>query len=154
MTKKLQLMARSLTCNVLMRVKSCDVVLWDVTNTNDMVGAWFILSIFTNSIFGRFQKRACAISKRVWLEGYGKSIQMNMLWLKWFEYTGVYVYHCHIIEHEDGMAQIESYDPIKDLLMWIWILWCIRMKTTLNQKICAWGMGSYEKWAWRCKAKF
>ncbi|MDN6417803.1 MAG: multicopper oxidase domain-containing protein, partial [Lactiplantibacillus plantarum] len=30
-----------------------------------------------------------------------------------FELTGVYMYHCHIIEHEDGgmMAQIESYDP-------------------------------------------
>ncbi len=30
-----------------------------------------------------------------------------------FDLTGVYMYHCHIIEHEDGgmMAQIESYDP-------------------------------------------
>lgn len=30
-----------------------------------------------------------------------------------FKLTGVYMYHCHIIEHEDGgmMAQIESYDP-------------------------------------------
>jgi FtsP/CotA-like multicopper oxidase with cupredoxin domain len=31
----------------------------------------------------------------------------------WFEHLGVYMYHCHIIEHEDGgmMAQFEVYDP-------------------------------------------
>ncbi|WP_439424716.1 multicopper oxidase family protein [Oenococcus alcoholitolerans] len=30
-----------------------------------------------------------------------------------FEKAGVFMYHCHIIEHEDGgmMAQIEAYDP-------------------------------------------
>lgn len=32
-----------------------------------------------------------------------------------FDLPGVYMYHCHIIEHEDGgmMAQIETYDPSK-----------------------------------------
>mgnify|MGYP000252492994 CR=1 FL=1 len=30
-----------------------------------------------------------------------------------FDLPGVYMYHCHIIEHEDGgmMAQIETFDP-------------------------------------------
>ncbi|WP_273730957.1 multicopper oxidase domain-containing protein, partial [Leuconostoc mesenteroides] len=32
-----------------------------------------------------------------------------------FDLPGVYMYHCHIIEHEDGgmMAQIETFDPAK-----------------------------------------
>ncbi|KRL04519.1 multicopper oxidase family protein [Liquorilactobacillus oeni] len=31
----------------------------------------------------------------------------------WYDKPGVFMYHCHIIEHEDGgmMAQIEAYDP-------------------------------------------
>lgn len=34
-----------------------------------------------------------------------------------FDLPGVYMYHCHIIEHEDGgmMAQIQSYDPSKPM---------------------------------------
>ena len=31
----------------------------------------------------------------------------------WFDHPGVFMYHCHIIEHEDGgmMAQIQVDDP-------------------------------------------
>ena len=39
----------------------------------------------------------------------GETVRLKV----WFDHTGVYMYHCHIIEHEDGgmMAQIEVFDP-------------------------------------------
>lgn len=92
-----------------------DVAIWDITNTNDMTGG----------MVHPFHMHGCQflVLSRNGHEPYpnehgfkdtvgvnpGETVRIKV----WFNLPGVYMYHCHIIEHEDGgmMAQIEAFDP-------------------------------------------
>ncbi|TPR41174.1 copper oxidase [Apilactobacillus micheneri] len=92
---------------------SCEI--WEVTNSNDCDGG----------MIHPYHMHGCQFQV---LSRNGKAPYPNETGLKdtiavdpnetvkikvWFDHTGVFMYHCHIIEHEDGgmMAQIEVQDP-------------------------------------------
>lgn len=94
-----------------------NVEYWDITNTNDpaegagmlhpyhMHGTLFtIVSRNGHEPYPNEHGLKDTVSVNP-----GETIRIKVK----FDLTGVYMYHCHIIEHEDGgmMAQIESYDP-------------------------------------------
>ena len=89
--------------------------LWDITNTNDMNGG----------MIHPFHMHGCAfeIVSRNGQEPYpfehglNDTIAVNpgehVIIKVYFQVPGVFMYHCHIIEHEDGgmMAQLKVVDP-------------------------------------------
>ncbi|MFD1464586.1 multicopper oxidase family protein [Lapidilactobacillus mulanensis] len=92
-----------------------DVAIWEITNTNNMDGG----------MVHPFHMHGCQflVLSRNGHEpypnehGFKDTVGVNpgeIVRIKvWFTLPGVYMYHCHIIEHEDGgmMAQIEAVDP-------------------------------------------
>ncbi|MBW1604921.1 multicopper oxidase family protein [Lactobacillus sp. Sy-1] len=97
------------------KTKLNNVEYWDVTNSNDMEGG----------MLHPYHMHGCVF--RV-ISRNGKAPHPNELGLKdtievdpgetvrlkvWFPCVGVFMYHCHIIEHEDGgmMLQFEVPDP-------------------------------------------
>ena len=97
------------------RQKVGDVAIWEITNTNQMDGG----------MVHPFHMHGCQflVLSRDGHEpypnehGFKDTVGVNpgeVVRIKvWFTLPGVYMYHCHIIEHEDGgmMAQIEVFDP-------------------------------------------
>ncbi|CAI2610818.1 multicopper oxidase family protein [Apilactobacillus kunkeei] len=92
---------------------NCEI--WEVTNTNDC----------ENGMVHPFHMHGCQFEV---LNRNGHAPYPNETGLKdtigvnpdetvrfkaWFDHPGVFMYHCHIIEHEDGgmMAQIQVDDP-------------------------------------------
>lgn len=93
-------------------------VYWDVTNTNDA----------SDGMVHPFHVHGCqflVVSRNGGApypneHGYKDTIGVNpketVRLLVHFDQPGVYMYHCHIIEHEDGgmMAQVEAFVPGED----------------------------------------
>ncbi len=88
---------------------------WDVTNTNDK--KWGMIHPF-HVHGGHFlvvsrNGKAPYPNEHGYKEtipvGPGETVRLKVI----FPLTGIFMYHCHIIEHEDAgmMAQIEIYDP-------------------------------------------
>ncbi|KRO17299.1 multicopper oxidase family protein [Lacticaseibacillus saniviri] len=88
---------------------------WDVTNTNTMDGGMVHPFHVHGTQFLIISRNGKAPYPNE--HGYKDTVGVNpgetVRLLVRFDLPGVYMYHCHIIEHEDGgmMAQIESYDP-------------------------------------------
>ncbi|WP_421016743.1 multicopper oxidase family protein [Furfurilactobacillus rossiae] len=92
-----------------------DVVDWDVTNTNDM-GSGMIHPFHMHGchflVLSRNGKAPYPNEhgyKDVVGVNAGETVRIRVM----FDVPGVFMYHCHILEHEDTgmMAQIEAYDP-------------------------------------------
>ena len=89
---------------------------WDVTNTNDKVngmlhpfhihGAHFL-------VVSRNGEEPYPNEKGVYKDTVEVAPQETVRLKVYFQNTGVFMYHCHIIEHEDAgmMAQIQIVDP-------------------------------------------
>ncbi|AVK64331.1 copper oxidase [Lactobacillus sp. CBA3606] len=97
------------------RQKVNDVVIWEITNTNStkngMVHPFHVhgtqFTVLARND-GPVYPNEHGLKDTVGVNP-GETVRIKVK----FDLTGVYMYHCHIIEHEDGgmMAQIESYDP-------------------------------------------
>jgi len=92
-----------------------NVEYWDVTNTNDMEGGMVHPYHMHGTQFLVISRNGHEPYPNE--HGYKDTVGVNpgeTVRLKvWFDYAGVFMYHCHIIEHEDGgmMAQLEVIDP-------------------------------------------
>jgi len=90
---------------------------WDITNTNDMTGGMVHPFHIHGTQFLVISRNGHAPYPNE--HGYKDTVGVNpgetVRILVRFDLPGIYMYHCHIIEHEDGgmMAQIESYDTSK-----------------------------------------
>ncbi len=88
---------------------------WDVSNTNTMHGGMVHPFHVHGTQFLVIYRNGGAPYPNE--HGYKDTVGVNpgetVRILVRFDLPGVYMYHCHIIEHEDGgmMAQIQSYDP-------------------------------------------
>lgn len=88
---------------------------WDVTNTNDMTGGMVHPFHVHGTEFLVISRNGHAPYPNE--HGYKDTVGVNpgetVRLLVRFDLPGVYMYHCHIIEHEDGgmMAQIEAFEP-------------------------------------------
>ncbi|WP_179393783.1 multicopper oxidase family protein [Lacticaseibacillus absianus] len=88
---------------------------WDVTNTNTMHGGMVHPFHVHGTQFLVVSRNGHAPYPNE--HGYKDTVGVNpgetVRLLVRFDLPGVYMYHCHIIEHEDGgmMAQIQTYDP-------------------------------------------
>ena len=97
------------------RQKVHDVAIWDINNTNStengMVHPFHVHGTQFRVLSrngGPVYPNEHGLKDTVGVNP-GETVRIQVR----FDLTGVYMYHCHIIEHEDGgmMAQIESYDP-------------------------------------------
>lgn len=90
---------------------------WDVTNTNDMkVGGGMIHPFHMHGCHFQVISRngkapypnESGLKDTIGVNS-GETVRIRVK----FDVPGVFMYHCHILEHEDTgmMAQIESYDP-------------------------------------------
>ena len=92
-----------------------NVELWDVTNTNEMDGGMVHPYHMHGTQFLVVSRNGHAPYPNE--HGFKDTVGVNpgeTVRLKvWFDKPGVFMYHCHIIEHEDGgmMAQIQAYTP-------------------------------------------
>ena len=92
---------------------------WDVTNTNSMNGGMVHPFHVHGTQFLVISRNGGAPYPNE--HGYKDTVGVNpgetVRLLVRFDLPGVYMYHCHIIEHEDGgmMAQIQTYDPNKPM---------------------------------------
>ncbi|MGY5339483.1 multicopper oxidase family protein [Levilactobacillus spicheri] len=92
-----------------------NVELWDVTNTNNMDGGMVHPYHMHGTQFLVVSRNGHAPYPNE--HGFKDTVGVNpgeTVRLKvWFDKPGIFMYHCHIIEHEDGgmMAQIQAYDP-------------------------------------------
>lgn len=91
------------------------MALWEVTNTNDM----------DDGMIHPFHVHGCQFqvlkrdghdvyaNEHGWKDTIGVNPGETVLIKIQFTKPGVFMYHCHILEHEDTgmMAQIEIYDP-------------------------------------------
>lgn len=90
---------------------------WDVTNTNStengMVHPFHVHG--TEFLVISRNGKAPYPNEHGYKDTVGVNPGETVRILVRFDLPGVYMYHCHIIEHEDGgmMAQIESYEPGK-----------------------------------------
>lgn len=96
------------------QMKMGDVQIWDIENTNDKPGmihpyhmhgcSFTVLSRNGHAPYPneRGLKDTVAINPK-------EHVRIKV----WFNVPGIFMYHCHIIEHEDGgmMAQIKVVDP-------------------------------------------
>ncbi len=88
---------------------------WDVSNTNDKVGGMIHPYHMHATQFRIVSRNGHAPYpnelglKDTVAVNPGETVRLKV----WFENLGVYMYHCHILEHEDGgmMGQFEVYDP-------------------------------------------
>ena len=92
-----------------------DTVLWDVVNTNDMDGGMihpFHMHGCQFLVLSRNGKEPYP-NEHGWKDTVGVNAGETVRVAVQFTKFGVYMYHCHILEHEDTgmMAQIEAYDP-------------------------------------------
>jgi len=92
-----------------------DTVLWDVVNTNDMDAGMihpFHMHGCQFLVLSRNGK-APYPNEHGWKDTVGVNAGETVRIAVQFTKFGVYMYHCHILEHEDTgmMAQIEAYDP-------------------------------------------
>ncbi|KRK96600.1 multicopper oxidase family protein [Companilactobacillus futsaii] len=92
-----------------------DTVLWDVVNTNDMDGGMihpFHMHGCQFLVLSRNGKEPYP-NEHGWKDTVGVNAGETVRIAVQFTKFGVYMYHCHILEHEDTgmMAQIEAYDP-------------------------------------------
>lgn len=128
---------------------------WDVENSNDMKDGM----IHPFHVHGTHFLVISRNGKTPYPNelGYKDTIGVNpgetVRLLVEFDLPGVYMYHCHILEHEDGgmMAQIETYDPAKPRVKYK----LMDMKTfmdafakergTTPDKLWLPGMDSYKK---------
>ncbi|CAJ2231611.1 multicopper oxidase family protein [Companilactobacillus paralimentarius] len=97
------------------RQKIGDTVLWDVVNTNDMDGGMihpFHMHGCQFLVISRNGKEPYP-NEHGWKDTVGVNAGETVRIAVQFTKFGVYMYHCHILEHEDTgmMAQIEAYDP-------------------------------------------
>ena len=97
------------------RQKIGDTVLWDVVNTNDMDGGMihpFHMHGCQFLVISRNGKDVYP-NEHGWKDTVGVNAGETVRIAVQFTKFGVYMYHCHILEHEDTgmMAQIEAYDP-------------------------------------------
>lgn len=88
---------------------------WDISNTNDMSNGMVHPYHMHGTQFRVVSRNGHApypnengLKDTVGVNP-GETVRLKV----WFEHLGVYMNHCHIIEHEDGgmMAQFEVYDP-------------------------------------------
>lgn len=97
------------------RQKLGEVIEWEVTNTNDMEGGMIHPFHMHGCHFLVIDRNGKAPYPNE--HGYKDVVGVNAgetVWLRIkFDVQGVFMYHCHILEHEDTgmMAQIEAYDP-------------------------------------------
>lgn len=92
-----------------------DTIIWDVTNTNDMdKGMIHPFHMHGNQflVLSRNGKDVYP-NEHGWKDVVGVNAGETVRLAVRFTKFGVYMYHCHILEHEDTgmMAQIEAYDP-------------------------------------------
>lgn len=88
---------------------------WDITNTNSCshgMGHPFHVHCTQFEIISRNGKKPYP-NERGLKDTVNVNPQETVRIKVHFDYTGVFMYHCHILEHEDGgmMGQIEVYDP-------------------------------------------
>lgn len=89
---------------------------WDVVNANDKPGMVHPFHCHGTQFLVISRNGQAPYANE---HGYKDTVGVNpgetVRLLVRFDLPGVYMYHCHIIEHEDGgmMAQIETYDPSK-----------------------------------------
>ncbi|WP_261806538.1 multicopper oxidase family protein [Lapidilactobacillus luobeiensis] len=91
--------------------------IWDIENTNDEMGGMIHPFHMHGTGFKVISRNGHAPYpnetglKDVVSLNPGEHVQIKV----WFNVTGVFMYHCHILEHEDGgmMAQLEVFDPEK-----------------------------------------
>ncbi|WP_268913492.1 multicopper oxidase family protein [Lentilactobacillus sp. SPB1-3] len=92
-----------------------NVEVWDITNTNDMDGGMLHPYHMHGTQFKIISRNGHApypnemgLKDTVSVNP-GEEVKIKV----WFNHTGVFMNHCHIIEHEDGgmMAQFEIFDP-------------------------------------------
>lgn len=89
--------------------------LWDITNTNDMDGGMIHPYHMHGTSFRIISRNGHAPYpnehglKDVVSVNPGEHVVLKV----WYNVAGVFMYHCHIIEHEDGgmMAQLQVVDP-------------------------------------------
>ena len=92
---------------------------WDITNTNEMHGGMVHPFHMHGTSFLVISRNGHAPYPNE--TGFKDTVGVNpgetVRLLVKFDLPGVYMYHCHIIEHEDGgmMAQIQTYEPGKPL---------------------------------------
>ena len=91
------------------------VALWEVTNTNDMADG-MIHPFHVHGCQFQVLKRdggPVYANEHGWKDTIGVNPGETVLIKIQFTKPGVFMYHCHILEHEDTgmMAQIEIYDP-------------------------------------------
>ncbi|AMV60728.1 Blue copper oxidase CueO precursor [Pediococcus damnosus] len=131
-----------------------DVVVWDITNTNDKVGGMIHPFHIHGTQFLVVSRNGHApyANEHGWKDTVSVNPDEHVQIKVRFEYTGVYMYHCHIIEHEDGgmMAQIESYDPehpkTYKLMDMDTLMNAFAKENNIEPKdLWLGGMGSYEK---------
>ena len=97
------------------RQKVGNVELWDITNNNKkdsgMVHPYHMHG--TQFLVVSRNGKAPYPNERGYKDTVGVNPGETVRIKVRFEKPGVFMYHCHIIEHEDGgmMAQIEAYDP-------------------------------------------
>lgn len=129
--------------------------LWDISNTNDMDGGMihpFHMHGLAFTIVSRNGKAPYPNE-----HGLKDVIAVNpdehVVIKVRFTVPGVFMYHCHIIEHEDGgmMAQIQVYDPKEpdkkyDLMDHETLMKAFAEERGVDMKdLWLGGMGSYEK---------
>ena len=89
---------------------------WDVTNSNDAPGMVHPFHVHgTQFLVLSRNGHAPYPNEHGFKDTVGVNPGETVRLLVRFDLPGVYMYHCHIIEHEDGgmMAQIETFDPAK-----------------------------------------
>ena len=89
---------------------------WDVVNANDKPGMVHPFHCHgTQFLVVSRNGKAPYPNEHGYKDTVGVNPGETVRLLVRFDLPGVYMYHCHIIEHEDGgmMAQIETYDPSK-----------------------------------------
>ncbi len=97
------------------RQKIGNVEYWDITNTNDKDGGMLHPYHMHSTQFRIISRNGHdpypnehGLKDTVAVNP-GETVRLKV----WFEHLGVFMNHCHILEHEDGgmMAQFEVYDP-------------------------------------------
>lgn len=96
-----------------MPMNKCQI--WDITNTNDEMGGMIHPFHMHGTGFKVISRNGQApypnelgLKDTVSVNP-GEHVQIKV----WFHVAGVFMYHCHILEHEDGgmMAQLQVVDP-------------------------------------------
>lgn len=113
------------------------VQLWDVTNTNDMTGGMIHPFHIHGTQFQIVSRNGQPPhpNETGWKDTFGVNAGETVRISVRFEQLGVYMYHCHILEHEDTgmMAQIEVFDPKHPVTYHLMSMADMKMKMTKEQ---------------------